>query len=139
MNWVTYAVLSAASAGIIPILAKRGLTHVDSTLATALRALVMAASLCIAAGVLGRFRQLSNVDRPAVIVLLLTGFAGATSWFFYFLALKSGPATKVAVIDRTSVAFTLVLAALLLGEAMTWRTVLGVALIITGALLTLKG
>jgi bacterial/archaeal transporter family protein len=135
MNWIHYALLAAACAGCIPILAKRGLEQVDPTLATALRAVVMAGVLTAAAASLGRFRHLASVDRGALTLIVLSGLAGAASWLFYFLALKTGPAVGVAVLDRMSIVFTLVLAALLLGESLTWRSALGVALIVLGALL----
>jgi transporter family protein len=139
MNWILYALLSAACAGVIPVVAKRGLEHVDSTLATAIRAVIMASCLALAAGVLGRFRQTSTFDRPALVAITLSGLAGAASWFYYFQALKYGPPTRVAVLDRTSIVFTLVLSALFLGEGVTWRSGLGVALIVLGAVLNLKG
>jgi transporter family protein len=138
MNWTLLAVLSAASAGLIPIVAKKGLEGIDSTLATTLRALVMAGCLLLASGVLGKFRQLPSVDRPAMLAILMSGLAGAASWFFYFMALRSGPAPKVAALDRTSVAFTLFLSALFLGEALNWKNLLGIGLIVLGAILTLK-
>lgn len=139
MNWMIFAGLSAASAGLIPILARRDAAHVDATLATAIRSLVMAGSLVIAAALLGRFRQLPSLDRPALLAISLNGLACAASWFFYFLALHHGPASKVVAIDRTSVAFTLVLAALFLGEALTWRSALGVGMILGGTFVALRG
>ncbi|MBW3623483.1 MAG: EamA family transporter [Armatimonadetes bacterium] len=138
MNWIVYALLSAACAGLIPIVAKRGLENIDSTLATAVRAVVMAGCLLLAAALLGRFRHLSSLDRPALTAILASGLAGAASWFFYFLALKHGPATEVAALDRTSIVFTLALAALFLGEALHWRSLLGVSLIVLGVILTMK-
>ncbi len=139
MNWIVWALLSAACAGVIPVVAKRGLEGVDSTLATAVRALVMAGCLVVAAGALGKFKEAHTLNRSAMTAIALSGLAGAASWFFYFLALKYGPATKVAVLDRTSIVFTLVLAALFLGESVTLRSGLGVAMIVAGALLTMKG
>ena len=138
MSWVVYALLSALCAGCIPVLAKRGLEHVDPTLATAVRAFFMAAILMLAALLLGKFRHLGALDRPALLLILASGLAGAASWFFYFTALRQGPASGVAVLDRTSIVFTFALAALFLREPLNGRQLLGVGLIVAGALLTLK-
>jgi drug/metabolite transporter (DMT)-like permease len=67
--------------------------------------------------------------------IALAGVAGAASWLFYFLALKIGQVNSVVVIDRLSVVFVVILSAIFLGEALTWKTALGVALMVGGALL----
>jgi transporter family protein len=83
---------------------------------------------------------LHNVgDRRTWLFIILSGLAGATSWVFYFWALKLGPATSVAVIDRLSVVFVAILAALLLNETFTVKSILGILLMVIGAILmTLK-
>jgi transporter family protein len=72
--------------------------------------------------------------RP-MLFIILSGIAGALSWLFYFFAIKMGPVKGVVAIDRTSVVFALILAALFLGESFTLKTALGGALILGGALL----
>ena len=79
--------------------------------------------------------DLSKIDSKAFFFIFLSGLAGALSWFFYFGALKNGPATAVAALDRLSVVFVLVLAVLFLGEALTWKTGLGALLVSVGAIL----
>lgn len=138
MQWMLFAALSAVCAGLIPVMAKRDPSQLDPTHAMVLRALVMTASLIMCSALLGRFRQLPLLDRPTLSHVALSGLACAASWIFYFLALKTGPAAKVVAIDRTSAAFTLVLAALLLGEAMTWRSVVGIGMILIGTFVTLR-
>ena len=74
----------------------------------------------------------------AWLMIVLAGFAGAASWLAYFLALRFGPATGVAAVDRLSVIFVIVLATLFLGEAFTWRLALGGAFMVAGALLIVR-
>jgi transporter family protein len=135
MTWIAYALLSAVFAALVAIFGKVGLKNVDSTLATAIRATVMAAFLLIAALSLGKFSRWSEFDHKVLWFIILSGVAGALSWLFYFLALKNGPAGGVAAVDRTSVIFVLLLAALFLGEALSWRSGLGIVLLATGAVM----
>ena len=138
MNWIYFASLSAVCAGLIPILAKRGLSHVDSTLASALPAVVMAASLALVAACFGRVREIPTLDRATLSSILLCGLVSAASWTFYLLALRNGPASKVVTIDRTSAAFTLLLAALFLGETLTWQRMVGVGMVLAGVFITIR-
>lgn len=135
MTWIWYALLSALSAALVAIFGKIGISKVDTTLATAIRAVMMAGILVIAAALLGKFAHLKTIDNKAFLFITLSGIAGAASWMWYFLALKTGPAHGVAALDRLSVVFVLVLAALFLGEALTWKTALGGILVTLGALL----
>ncbi len=133
-SWIIYALLSAVCAALVAIFGKIGISHVDTTLATAIRSVVMAIALVLAALSLGKF-DLSKIDNKALFFIILSGLAGALSWFFYFSALKNGPATGVVALDRLSVVFVLVLAVPFLGEALTWKTVLGALLVSIGAIL----
>lgn len=137
--WIIFALLSAATAALVAIFGKIGISQVDSTLATSVRAVIMALFLVVVAGLLGKFKLLSTIDNKALTFIVLSGIAGALSWLFYFLALKNGPASGVAALDRLSVVFVVILAALFLGESLTWKSGLGAVLIAAGAfLLTLK-
>lgn len=133
--WIAYALLSAAFAGAVAILGKIGLKNIDNTLATSVRAVVMATFLVSASLVLNKAPLLKTIESRTLLFIVLSGVAGALSWLFYFLALKYGPATGVAALDRLSVVFVVILAALFLGEAMTLKTALGLVLIVGGALL----
>jgi transporter family protein len=133
--WITFALLSAASAALVAILGKIGIKHLDSTLATTVRALIMALFLLVASILTGKIKLVGTIDATALTFITLSGIAGATSWLFYFFALKFGPASGVAALDRLSVVFVLMLAALFLGEALTWKSGAGAALITAGALL----
>jgi transporter family protein len=135
--WIVYALLSAVSAAGVAILGKLGLQGVDSTLATTLRAIVMAGLLVIASLSLGKLNgvSVSALASRDWMFIILAGVAGAASWFFYFLALKIGQVNGVVVIDRLSVVFVVILSALFLGQALTWKVALGVLLMVGGALL----
>lgn len=135
--YILFAFISAISAALVAIFGKIGLGKVDTTLATAIRAIVMAVLLVIAALVLKKW-DLSQISNKAYLYIFLAGLAGATSWLFYFLALKYGPATSVAAIDRLSVIFVILFAALFLGESLTAKSILGGILIVAGAILLIK-
>ncbi len=137
--WIIFALLAAAAAALVAIFGKVGIANVDSTLATSVRAVIMAVFLVAVSGLLGKFKLLATIDNKALTFIALSGIAGALSWLFYFLALKNGPASGVAALDRLSVVFVVILAALFLGESLTWKSGLGAVLVAAGAfLLTLK-
>ncbi|MCL2778002.1 MAG: EamA family transporter [Polyangiaceae bacterium] len=137
ITWWMFALLSAAFAGATAILAKVGVMGISSNLATAVRTCVV---LVFAWGIVianGEQRGLSKVGGRTLVFLILSGIATGASWLAYFRALQLGPASKVAPIDKTSLAFTLTLAVLFLKEPLTWKLVLGVVLMIAGALVTI--
>ena len=133
--WISYALLSAVFAAAVAILGKIGLKNVDSTLATTIRAVVMAVFLLGATAALQKFSLIKTVGSQTLTFIIFSGVAGALSWLFYFLALKYGPATGVAALDRLSVVFVVILAAMFLGEALTLKSVSGLILLVLGALL----
>lgn len=133
--WVTYALLAALFAALVAILGKVGVREVDVTLATAVRAVVMAVFLVTAAIVLGKTGGIGSISRRSFLFIVLSGAAGAASWLFYFLALREGPATGVAALDRLSVVLVFVLAVIFLGEAFSAKAALGAALVVIGAIL----
>lgn len=135
MGWIGFALLSALAAAGVAIFGKLGIKGVDSTLATTVRAVVMAVFLVIVSAAMGKLQLLGSITNRVLVFIILAGVSGALSWLFYFFALKYGPATGVAALDRLSVVFVLILAALFLGEHLTWKTGLGGLLITLGALL----
>jgi len=134
-SWIFYAICSALFASLVAIFGKIGLRDVDSTLATTVRAVVMAAFLIGVSFALGKSSLLGTIGNKTFLFIVFSGIAGALSWLFYFFALKYGPASGVAAIDRTSVVFVLVLAVLFLGESLTWKSVSGALLVALGAIL----
>jgi transporter family protein len=137
MGWLGYALLSAVAAAATAILAKQGVAGVSSTLATAIRTLVVCAAAWAIVLAGGEGAALAAVPRRTWIFLVLSGLATAVSWLAYFRALQLGPASRVAPIDKLSLPLTILLAIVVLGEAVSWRVAAGVALMTVGALLTL--
>jgi bacterial/archaeal transporter family protein len=133
--WIVYALLAALFAALVAVLGKVGVQDVDPTLATAVRAIVMAIFLVAVAGLLGRFKQVGEINSRALLFIVLSGLAGAASWLFYFVALRHGPVTGVAALDRLSVAMVFVLAVLFLGDPFTWKGLAGASLVVVGAIL----
>jgi transporter family protein len=134
MNWFTFATLSAIFAALTAILAKIGIKGIDSNLATAIRTVVI---LFFAWGIVG-FQKTAHglwqLNRTTLIFLVLSGITTGLSWIFYFKALQVGPASKVVPIDKLSLLFTLILAALILKEKISITTALGAFLMTIGTL-----
>ncbi|WP_223636066.1 EamA family transporter [Corallococcus sp. EGB] len=137
MTWWIYALASAGFAAMTAILAKVGVEGVPSTLATALRTVVVLAFAWTIALARGEGAALPTLGRRTLLFLALSGVATGLSWLAYFRALQLAPASRVAPIDKLSLALTLVLAWGLLGEPLSWKLVVGVGLMVCGALLTL--
>ncbi len=135
MNWIFYAIASALFASLVAIFGKIGLKDVDSTVATTIRAIVMAVFLVVVTLSLGKTNLLSSFDSKALTYIILSGIAGALSWLFYFFAIKNGPVASVVAIDKTSIALVFVLAVLFLGETFTWMKTLGAILVVLGAII----
>jgi transporter family protein len=135
MNWILYALLSAVFAALVAIFGKIGLKDIDPTLATTIRSIVMAVFLVVVAFSLGKFSALDTLNNKAIVFIILSGIAGAISWLFYFIAIKVGPVSSVAALDRTSIVFVLILSLIFLGESITWLKILGSILIVGGAVL----
>ena len=135
--WLAYAFLSAITAAGVAIFAKLGLRGIDSTLATTIRSLIMAGFLILISLFLKKFQgfSFSSFSSRDWFLIISAGVSGALSWLFYFAALKYGLASRVAAIDRLSIIFVVLLAALFLGEALGWKTVLGALLMVAGAIL----
>lgn len=134
-----YATGSAVTAALVAIFGKIGLQSVDPTLATIVRGVIMAVLLVAAGALFGKFAgfSMTSFGGRAWFFIFLSAAAGAASWVLYFLALKDGPAGAVAVLDKMSVVLVIILAALFLGEALTWKSALGVVLTVAGTLLIL--
>lgn len=133
MTWVFWALLSAVFAAATALLAKVGVAHVDSNLATALRTtvvLVFAWSIALA---LGKHGEIRSLDRRTLFFLTLSGLATGLSWLCYFRALQLGPASRVAPLDKLSVPLVIIFAALFLGEKLTPAALIGGLLITVGA------
>jgi transporter family protein len=140
-NWVVYALLSALFASLVAIFGKLGLKDIDSNTATAIRAVIMVIFLVAVIVSQGKILVAKHIlGQPIpMLYIVLSGIAGALSWLFYFLALKTGKASQIVPIDRLSVIFTIILAFLVLGEKVSLKTVVGGVTIVIGAILVALG
>jgi transporter family protein len=132
--WWVYALLSALFASLTAIFAKIGVTHVNSNLATAIRTIVI---LLVAWAIVffrGEYKTISSLSKHNLFFLVISGLATGLSWIFYFKALQIGKVSQVAPVDKLSVALTIVLSVVFLGEALSWKTALGALLIIGGTI-----
>ena len=132
--WLLFAILSAVFAAATAILAKIGIEGVDSNLATAIRTLVV---LLLAWGMVflpHSHTGLNSISPRSWLFLILSGLATGASWLCYFYAIKHGDVSKVVPIDKCSLVLTIIFAAIFLGEAFTWKTLVGSVLLLGGAL-----
>ena len=137
--WKYYALLSAGFAALTAILAKCGVKGVDSNLATAIRTTVilfLTWSIALIGGGVNHIRELSG---RSVAFLVASGVATGLSWMFYFKALQCGDVSKVAPIDKLSVALVVVFGIVFLHEKPSWPVVAGTLCIVAGTLLLLHG
>ena len=138
MTWFVWALLSAFFAGLTAILAKVGVQHVNSNLATAIRTVVILI-FTWAVALLTKSQSLASIERRTWVFLVLSGFATGLSWLCYFRALQLGPASRVAPLDKLSVPLVMLFAWLLLGEKLTFATIAGGLLITAGAVVMVLG
>lgn len=132
--WVLYAILSAVFAAFTSILAKMGLENVNSTLATAIRTVVVLVMAWGMVFISGGVKGINQITTRGWIFLVLSGVATGASWLFYFRAMQLGEVSKVAPIDKLSVVLTMLLAFFLLGEKADIKAIIGGLLIATGTL-----
>jgi len=137
MSWIFWALLSAFFAGLTAVLAKIGVTGVDSNLATALRTtVVLLFTWSIAFSVnANAMAALSRLSHRAWIFLVLSAVATGLSWLCYFRALQLGDASRVAPVDKLSVVFAIVFAAILLREKIGWQQLAGGSFVVVGAVI----
>ena len=114
--WVLFAVGSAFFAGITSILAKCGIKNTDSTIATAIRTLVILPMSVIMVLIVGSMGEITSISLKTWIFLVLSGVATGVSWLCYFRALQIGDVNKVVPIDKSSTVLTILLAFVILGE-----------------------
>jgi bacterial/archaeal transporter family protein len=147
LDWRLFALASAGFAALTAIFGKLGVTTgaepLNSNLATLIRTVVIFVVTALLVTIRGEWKlpsdaaATSDFGWKAVLFLVLSGIATGASWLCYYRALQLGPASKVAPVDKLSVAFVIVLAAIFLGETLTFKTVLGAALIVAGSLVML--
>lgn len=136
--WITFAVGSAFFAGVTSILAKCGIRKTDSTVATAIRTIIVLIFSWIMVVVTGSQNQIGTIGGKTLLFLILSGVATGASWLCYFKALQLGDVNKVVPIDKSSVVLTILLAFLFLGEPIGLFQGIGVLLIGVGTFLMIE-
>lgn len=135
-SWQFWALLSAVFAALTAILAKVGVSDINADLATFIRTVVILAVAAMLVTVTGQWRAPTGIPPKTWAFLALSGVATGLSWLCYFRALKLGPASQVAPVDKLSVVLTTLFAISFLGERISAKAALGVVLIAVGAVLT---
>ncbi len=136
MSWVIYALLSAFFASLVAIFGKIGIKGVDSNLAVAIRTLIIVVFAWGIVFIQGNARDLFTISKYSYFFIILSALATGLSWLFYYHALQIGEVSSVAPIDKLSIALTILLAFLFLGEAPTVGNVTGGVLVTLGVLAT---
>ncbi len=131
-SWIIFAFLSAFFAALVAIFGKIGIQNIDSTLATTVRSVIMAAFLIATSCAMNKFQLFHQMNRKSLFFIVLAGIAGALSWLFYFHALKGGPVRGVASVDKLSVVIAIIIAAVFLGEGITLKSIVGTLFLIVG-------
>jgi len=133
-SWLLFALGSAFFAALTALFGKMGVAGINSNLATFIRTIVI---LLVTAGILSlrqEWQRPTGLPTSSWVFLVLSGIATGLSWLCYYRALQLGPVSKVAPIDKLSVAIAIVLGVLLLGEQLSWPLVIGGSLIVAGAI-----
>lgn len=138
MLWILFAFGSAFFAGITAVLAKIGIEYINSTLATAVRTVVVLAFSWLMVFVVGSQNTIGQITGNTLLFLILSGLSTGASWLCYFKALQLGDVNKVAPIDKSSTVLTILLAFLFLGEPISLPQILGVLGIGIGTLLMIS-
>lgn len=134
-DWRLFAFASAGFAALTAIFGKIGVSAINSNLATFIRTVVI---LLVAAALVSlrkEWRGLESLDSRSLLFLILSGVATGASWLCYYRALQLGPASKVAPIDKLSVALVVVFAVLFLGEQLSLKMILGGLLVVSGTIM----
>ena len=133
--WFILALLSSIFAALTSILAKMGIENVNSNLATAIRTVVVVGMAWGMVFITNAQSGIMDISRRSWVFLILSGLATGASWLCYYKALQIGEASKVVPIDKLSVVITLVLAAVILHEQVTAKSVIGGLMITAGTLI----
>lgn len=136
MNWAVYAVLSAFFASLVAIFGKIGIKGVDSNLAVALRTVVIVVFAWAIVLIQGNVADMWKISKFSYVFIFLSALATGLSWLFYYKALQLGEVSRVAPIDKLSIALTIILAFVFLAEKPTVGNVLGGSLVTLGVLAT---
>ena len=133
-TWVIYAILSMVFAGLTSVLAKYGLQNINPDLGLGIRTTTIFFLITIFNFATNKLKDLPLITHKQLILLICSGLTTTFSWIFYYRAMKDGPVSYVAAIDKASIVITLVLSFILLKEPMTPKIIVGATLIFVGML-----
>jgi transporter family protein len=136
MTWTVYAILSACFGALVAIFGKIGVRDVDSNLAVAIRTVIIVFFAWGIVALQGNAGELLRISRHSFVFLFLSAIATGLSWLFYYKALQLGEASRVAPIDKFSVALAVAMAFVFLGEKPTPGNVAGAILVTAGVLVS---
>jgi len=135
LDWKAFAALSALFAALTAIFGKLGVADINSNLATFLRTIVVLAVSALLVSARGEWLSPTRLSARGCLFLVLSGIATGLSWLCYYRALQTGPASRVAPIDKLSVVIVVIFSVLFLGERLTWKVGLGAILVFSGVVL----
>jgi len=130
--WILFALLSAFFAALTSIFAKIGLDNINSNLVVAIRTVIVLVMAWAIVFFTGKQNEIANISQKNIVFLVLSGIATGLSWLFYYRALQIGEASKVIPIDKLSIVFGIIMAFIILKEAITAKTIIGGLLITIG-------
>ncbi|MFZ4878407.1 EamA family transporter [Janthinobacterium sp. Mn2066] len=134
-NWITFALASALFAALTALFGKLGVVGLNSNLATFIRTVVILAVIGGIVSLRGEWQNPSTISARSWLFLVLSAIATGLSWLCYYRALQLGPVSKVAPLDKLSVALAIVFGIVFLGETLTWPVALGGSLIVAGSII----
>ncbi|KLI58460.1 EamA family transporter [Brachyspira hyodysenteriae] len=138
---IIFALLSSIFASLTAILIKIGLAGINSNLATAIRTIIILIMSWVivfytnSVNSINTIETIKNLNTKTIIFIVLSGIATGLSWLFYFKALQIGNVNRVVVIDKLSIVFTIILAAIFLKESLNIKIIIGVIFIVAGTLI----
>ena len=133
-SWVLFALGSAFFAALTALFGKLGVAGINSNMATFIRTIVILVVTAAILSLRAEWQGLGSVSRYSWLFLVLSGVATGLSWLCYYRALQLGPVSKVAPVDKLSVAIAIILGVVFAGEQLTWQVALGGSLIVAGSL-----
>ena len=138
-SWQVYAIGSAFFAALTALFGKIGVTGINSNFATFIRTLVILVVTALIISFRQEWERPQSVSRHTYVFLILSGIATGLSWLCYYRALQLGPASRVAPVDKLSVALAILLAVVFLGEQLSWKAALGGGMIVAGSIILALG
>lgn len=134
-SWMIYAIFSAVFAALTSILAKVGITDVESNLGTAIRTGVVLVMAWMIVFIRGKHKTLKNINHKELLFIILSGIATGASWLFYYYSIANGIVSVVVPIDKLSIVFTVSFSYVVFKEKLSKKAFLGLIFMITATLI----